>query len=227
MVKYGPDDFITFDEASGPPYAVCTYCLVLLQVGSYDQHLVSTNKCLIRFLMGVDLFSELQGGKGLKKHDSEKFFINYAENTALKKKYFSPPIDIAQKTDAFKAFAEEKLEDLCHKCQHRNFFLLERDGVKAMLISPYLVSGKVKGLCVCKNEDGEFCGHVCCLNKVAKHLAKEHTKVKTNRKLKKAWCVDITIAENLHHLSCLHTSSLIIKAGHISYATHSKMPIVL
>ena len=131
-------------------------------MGSYDQHLVGTKKdmCYKRCPKGVDLFSELQGGKGLKKNDSDKFwrqfFITYAEKVALKNNLFSPN-DIAQQTNQFKGLATEKLAELCYKYQTRNFFYLERDGVKAMLFSPFLVSGKVKGLCVCSRTTMAIC----------------------------------------------------------------------
>ena len=198
MVKYGAHDFITFDVASGAPYVVCTNCLVLLQVGSYDQHLVGTKKdtCYKRFPKGVDLFSEIQGGKGTKKQDSDKFwrqfFIDYAGVVGVNKKLFSKS-DVTEKTDEFKAYATETLAEIRKKSENRHFFYLERDGVKALLFSPYLASGKVRGVCVCKNEDGELCGFVSCLNKVAGHLTKNHTKVKTNRVLRNAVCINIKL----------------------------------
>ena len=51
-----------------------------------------------------------------------------------------------------------------------------------------------------KDDDGDLCGFVCCLNKVAQHLTKEHTKMKTNRVFRKAKCIDINKCEDMEEV---------------------------
>ena len=173
IVKYGHETFLGCDLEWGTPMVVCVDCLVCMQVGSFAQHM---KKCAS--IAPIDLFTELPSGKGKKKNDSANFWRSYFPDHAAKMaisdltKAKLTKEDIREQTEAFQAYATQILETMRRKCAERHFFLIRRNKITAMLMSPRLHL-PVRGLCLCKTVDGDgrFCGHTCSLNRITEHMA--------------------------------------------------------